>query len=59
MSNYPKKVNVHLINGNPARPSGVGEPGLPPFHAAMANAIFAATKKRVRNMPMGEKLERA
>ncbi|MEQ1719383.1 MAG: molybdopterin cofactor-binding domain-containing protein [Hyphomicrobium sp.] len=59
MSNYPKKVNVHLINGNPARPSGVGEPCLPPFHAAMANAIFAATKKRARSIPMGEKLERA
>jgi isoquinoline 1-oxidoreductase subunit beta len=56
MSNYPKRVNVHIIDGNPARPSGVGEPGLPPFHAALANAIFAASKKRLRSMPMGEKI---
>lgn len=56
MSNYPKTVSVHIINGNPARPSGVGEPGVPPFHAALANAIFAATKKRIRSMPMGDKI---
>ena len=60
MSNYPKKVNVHIIEPGPgARASGIGEPVLPPFHAALANAIFAATDKRVRSMPMGEKLERA
>ncbi len=56
MSNYPKKVNVHIINGKPSRPSGVGEPGLPPFHAALANAVQAASKKRIRSMPMGEKV---
>jgi isoquinoline 1-oxidoreductase subunit beta len=56
MSNYPQKVNVHIINGKPSRPAGVGEPGLPPFHAALANAVFAASKKRIRNMPMGEKV---
>lgn len=56
MSNYPQKVNVHIINGKPSRPSGIGEPGMPPFHAALANAVFEATKKRVRNMPMGEKI---
>jgi isoquinoline 1-oxidoreductase beta subunit len=56
MSNYPRKVHVHIVNGKPSRPSGVGEPGLPPFHAALANAVFAATKKRIRTMPMGEKI---
>ena len=56
MSNYPKNVNVHIINGKPSRPSGIGEPGLPPFHAALANAIFEATKKRIRSMPMGDKI---
>ncbi len=56
MSNYPRKVNVHIINGKPSRPSGIGEPGLPPFHAALANAIFEASKKRMRSMPMGDKI---
>ena len=56
MSNYPQKVNVHIINGKPSRPAGVGEPGLPPFHAALANAVQAASKKRIRKMPMGEKI---
>ncbi|MGL4395931.1 MAG: xanthine dehydrogenase family protein molybdopterin-binding subunit, partial [Hyphomicrobium sp.] len=61
MSNYPKKVNVHIIEpaSEDHRTSGVGEPGVPPFAPALANAIFAATGKRVRSMPMGEKLERA
>lgn len=61
ITNYPKKVNVHILE--PAqedhRTSGVGEPGVPPFAPALANAIFAATGKRVRNMPMGEKLQNA
>ncbi len=56
MSNYPQKVNVHIIDGKPSRPSGIGEPGMPPFHAALANAIFAASKKRIRKMPMGDKI---
>ncbi|MGE0053513.1 MAG: molybdopterin cofactor-binding domain-containing protein [Hyphomicrobium sp.] len=61
ISNYPKKVNVHILE--PASPehhtSGVGEPGVPPFAPALANAIFAASGKRVRNLPMGEKLQNA
>ncbi len=61
ITNYPKKVNVHILE--PAAPehhtSGVGEPGVPPFAPALANAIFAATGKRVRNLPMGEKLQNA
>jgi isoquinoline 1-oxidoreductase beta subunit len=61
ISNYPKKVNVHILEpaAEDHRTSGVGEPGVPPFAPALANAIFAATGKRVRNLPMGEKLQNA
>jgi isoquinoline 1-oxidoreductase subunit beta len=56
MRNYPKTVNVHIVEPPPGRHAGgVGEPGLPPFAPALANAVFAATGKRLRNMPMGEK----
>ncbi len=50
MNDAPVQVNVHVVeSGN--LPTGVGEPGVPPTIAALANAIFAATGKRVREMP--------
>src|SRR6267378_2570991 len=47
----PRQTNVHLVESS-APPAGVGEPGVPPFVAAFCNAIYAATGKRVRNLPL-------
>jgi isoquinoline 1-oxidoreductase beta subunit len=44
-------VEVHLVESE-AKPSGIGEMGVPPTAPAVANAIFAATGKRVRHIPI-------
>jgi len=47
----PYQTNVYLVDSD-AHPAGVGEPGVPPFIPALCNAIFAATGKRVRELPL-------
>ena len=47
------KVTVHLIPES-GRPGGVGEPGLPPIAPALANAIFDATGRRIRSLPVSK-----
>ena len=49
-------IEVHIVPSD-AAPSGVGEPGLPPSAPALANAIFAATGKRVTALPMSDEVD--
>jgi len=53
MGDAPYHVNVHVLESD-APPAGVGEPGVPPFAPALCNAIFAATGKRVRELPLSK-----
>jgi len=50
MSEAPD-VDVHLVKSN-ATLGGIGEPGVPPIAPALANAVFAATGARIRQLPM-------
>jgi isoquinoline 1-oxidoreductase beta subunit len=47
----PRAIHVELIESM-APPGGVGEPGVPPVAPAIANAVFALTGKRVRELPL-------
>ncbi len=49
----PKQTDVHIVPSS-APPAGIGEPGLPPFSPALYNAIFAATGKRIRELPLSK-----
>ena len=51
INEVPDQTNVYITESS-APPAGVGEPGVPPFVAAFCNAIFAATGKRVRDLPL-------
>lgn len=52
MSDMPK-VEVYTVTSS-QKPTGIGEPGVPPLAPALANAIFSATGKRLRDLPIGD-----
>jgi isoquinoline 1-oxidoreductase beta subunit len=49
--NEAPKIHVYLVESD-AQPKGVGEPGLPPIAPAVTNAVYAATGKRIRKLPI-------
>jgi isoquinoline 1-oxidoreductase beta subunit len=49
----PRENNIYIVEST-APPAGVGEPGVPPFAPALCNAIFAATGKRIRELPISK-----
>jgi isoquinoline 1-oxidoreductase beta subunit len=49
----PRMTHVHLVPSTEP-PAGVGEPGVPPISPALCNALFAATGKRIRELPISK-----
>ena len=57
MKDAPREIDVIILESGD-KPSGVGEPPIGPIGAAIGNAVFALTGKRLRNMPLNEALNK-
>ncbi|MDP3471940.1 MAG: molybdopterin-dependent oxidoreductase [Algoriphagus sp.] len=56
MKEAPKEIETHFVESQ-VDPTGLGEPGYPPVFAALANALYKATGKRVYDQPFAKQLE--
>jgi isoquinoline 1-oxidoreductase beta subunit len=52
----PRRIHVEIVPSD-AAPGGIGEPGVPPVAPAIANAVFALTGTRVRELPIAKSLK--
>ena len=60
MSDAPLDIREHIVEDFVhLRPCGVGESRVPPYAPALVNAIYNATSKRIRSLPIGGQLKSA
>lgn len=58
MKDAPKEIDIVILESSD-KPSGVGEPPIGPIGAAVGNAVFALTGKRLRDMPLNDAWKKA